>query len=266
MCSIQTIATPLRLQLEDDVDELVRLGVGQSAADLVEQQHGRAGRERAGELQALAVDQAERLGAPVGDAVMPVSAERRRWRARRRRRVAEPPPCAAAVKTFSNTVMPLNGRGIWCVRAEAAPARARRSADARHVLAAEAHLPGGRRMRADQDAEQGRLAGAVGADDADRFAGVDREIDGVEDHQRAEALVEPHGVEQRFVGVLRAHAPLSLQPLAGRNVAPIRARRRERPAAAADEISAPSVFFMLSSLSRPAFPDRADVAPAARTR
>ena len=61
-------------QFEDDVDQFARLGVGQSAADLVEQQHGGIGGERARELEPLAIEQAERFGAPVGDAVMPVSA------------------------------------------------------------------------------------------------------------------------------------------------------------------------------------------------
>ena len=252
------------LQLEDHVDEFVRLGVGQAAADLVEQQHCRAGGERARELQPFAVDQAERLGAPIGEAGH--AGQRQRLDGARVGRVALQ---AAAVRGGGEDVLEHRHaaeRPRDLVRArEAAPAPFG-GRQGRHVLAAEAHPPGGRRKRADEHAEQGRLAGPVGADDADRFVGVDREIDGVEDHQRVEALVEPHGVEQRFVGVLRAHAPLSLQPLAGRNVAPIRARRRERPAAAADEISAPSVFFMLSSLSRPAFPDRADVAPAARTR
>ena len=56
MCSIQTIAMPRRFQFEDDVDQFVRLGVGQAAADLVEQQHGGAGRERAGEFEPLAID------------------------------------------------------------------------------------------------------------------------------------------------------------------------------------------------------------------
>ena len=41
-------------------DELGRLGVGEAGSDLVEQQHLRVGRERAGELEPLAVQQAER--------------------------------------------------------------------------------------------------------------------------------------------------------------------------------------------------------------
>ena len=72
-----------------------------------------------------------------------------------------------------------------------------------HVLTAQPDRSGGRRMRADQHAEQRRLAGPVGADDADGLVGADREIDAVEHHQRVEALVEPSGVEQRFAGVAR---------------------------------------------------------------
>ena len=67
MCSIQTIAMPRALQLADRLDELVRLRVGQAAADLVEQQHRRVGRERPRELEPLAVEQPERLGAAVGE-------------------------------------------------------------------------------------------------------------------------------------------------------------------------------------------------------
>ena len=55
-------------QLEDGVDQLARLGVGQAAADLVEQQQVGIARERAGQFEPLAVEQAERLGAAVGDA------------------------------------------------------------------------------------------------------------------------------------------------------------------------------------------------------
>ena len=43
------------------------LGVGQAAADFVEQQRLRIGGERARQFEPLAVDEAERLGPPVGD-------------------------------------------------------------------------------------------------------------------------------------------------------------------------------------------------------
>ena len=202
MCSIQTIGDAAPLELEDDVDQFARLGVGQAAADLVEQQRRRAGRQRAGEFEALAVDQAERLGAAVGDAGHAGRRQSTRRRARRLRRGRAPPPWRAAAKTFSNTVMPENGRGIWWVRARP---RRQRSAVGSAVTSSPAQPdgPGGRRVRADQDAEQRRLAGPVGADDADGLVGADREVDAVEHHQRVEALVEPAGVEQRFAGVVR---------------------------------------------------------------
>src|SRR5437588_8433490 len=43
------------------------LGVGETSADLVEEQHGRIDRQRAGQLQALALKQAESLRTPVGE-------------------------------------------------------------------------------------------------------------------------------------------------------------------------------------------------------
>ena len=64
-------------QLEDRADQLLRLGVGQPAADLVEQQQRRLGRQRARKLEPLAVEQAERLGAAVGDAGHAAQLERR---------------------------------------------------------------------------------------------------------------------------------------------------------------------------------------------
>ncbi len=67
MCSIQTMAMPRRRRFLDGVDQFARLAVGQAAADLIEQQHARPGRQRAGQLQPLAVEQAERFGAPVGE-------------------------------------------------------------------------------------------------------------------------------------------------------------------------------------------------------
>ena len=72
-----------------------------------------------------------------------------------------------------------------------------------HVLTAQPDRSGGRRMRADQYAEQRRLAGPVGTDDADGFVGADREVDAVEHHQRVESLVDPFGFEQRFAGLER---------------------------------------------------------------
>jgi hypothetical protein len=56
------------------------------------------------------------------------------------------------------------------------------------VGAAEAHGAGGWSQRPGKDIEEGGLAGSVWADDAYRLAGPQREIDGVKDDQRTEAL------------------------------------------------------------------------------
>ena len=57
-----------RANAADDVDEFLRLGVGQAAADFVKQQDRWTGGERARKLQAFAVHQAECLGFAVGEA------------------------------------------------------------------------------------------------------------------------------------------------------------------------------------------------------
>ena len=86
-----------------------------------------------------------------------------------------------------------------------------------HVLAEKPHPAAGRRMGADQDAEQGRLAGAVRPDDADRLAGVDGKVDPVEHHEGAEALRQAFRVKQKAVRLGAGHPrePLRRQLLNG---------------------------------------------------
>jgi hypothetical protein len=62
---------------------------------------------------------------------------------------------------------------------------------ARDVRAFEANCPRGRWKGPGEHVQKRRLAGAVGPDDADRLARMDREVDVVEDDERAEALSEP---------------------------------------------------------------------------
>ena len=196
ICSIQTMAMPRRLSSRIDVDEFARLAVGQAAADLVEQQHRGIGGERARQFEALAVDQAERLGAPVGDAVMPAASSE---------------SIGALVGLVAAEAAAVRGGGEDVLEHRHAAERPRNLMGARESAPA---ALGGRQtsvtssprkrtaaarsaLRADQDAEQRRLAGAVRADDADRLVGADREVDAVEHHKRVEALVESLGVEQR---------------------------------------------------------------------
>ncbi len=55
------------LETLDGVNEFLRFGIGQPAADLVEQDHFGLGGQRPGELEPLSVEQAERLGLAIGD-------------------------------------------------------------------------------------------------------------------------------------------------------------------------------------------------------
>ena len=55
-----------RAHVVDEIDQRRGLVLDQAAGDLVEQQHARAGGERAGEFQALAVEQRQAAGAAVG--------------------------------------------------------------------------------------------------------------------------------------------------------------------------------------------------------
>ena len=72
--------------------------------------------------------------------------------------------------------------------------RRRRHGD---VLAEKAHPSAGRRMRADQQAEQSRLARAVRPDDAHRLAGAHRKVDAVEHQERAEAFGQAFPFEKK---------------------------------------------------------------------
>ena len=54
-----------------------------------------------------------------------------------------------------------------------------------------------RRSAAGQDMHQGRLAGAVMADDADAFACTDREIDAVQSADSAEGFLDAVEVDER---------------------------------------------------------------------
>ncbi len=58
------------------------------------------------------------------------------------------------------------------------------------VLTAKGHRAGARLVRAGQNIEQGRFAGAIRADDADRFTFADGEVDLVQDNEGVETLVD----------------------------------------------------------------------------
>src|SRR5262249_2806770 len=81
--------------------------------------------------------------------------------------------------------------------ADAVPA-ALRGTQPRHVGAVDLDPAGVRPERPGEHVEQRRLAGAGRPADADRLPAADREVDAVEDRERAEALADPDGGEDGF--------------------------------------------------------------------
>ncbi len=112
MCSIQMIAMPRRAELLDRRHKLERFGVSETTADLVEEQHLGVGGERASELESLAIEQAEICGSTVGDIDETARLEDVDGSLVRSSAAPMPAPSIAPTSTFSNTVMPTNGRGI----------------------------------------------------------------------------------------------------------------------------------------------------------
>ena len=66
MCSIQMMLMPSRAQPLDGLDERLHLLLGEAAGDLVEEQDLGLGGQSPGQFEALALEQAQRLGQDVG--------------------------------------------------------------------------------------------------------------------------------------------------------------------------------------------------------
>src|SRR5262249_18624525 len=93
------------------------------------------------------------------------------------------------------------------------------------IVASHAHLPRSGRKDAREDAHRGRLAGAVGTEEADDLALAHREADAANGLDRAEAL--------RDVAQLEHRASTHVRAPASRRTAGVRAsssgRRRHAP-------------------------------------
>ena len=188
-------------EVADRVAELVDLGVGEPGRRLVEQQQRGLGRHRPGELDPLerAVRQAGRraqgvLGeAEVGrgcpsrpgsaGALLDAHADAERCR-------REVRPCCwlcAPTITFSSTVRRGNSARFWNVRATPSPAMPW-AWTPEQVAAVEVDVAALRLVDPRDDVEQGRLAGAVGADQPADLTLLDREREVVErdDDRRSE--------------------------------------------------------------------------------
>ena len=122
--------------------------------------------------------------------------------------VGTPPANSAPPVTFSSTVMSGNGCTTWNVRAM--PSRAMRSGGRRSMRSSPyQNLAGAGPMHAGDEIDQGRLAGAVGTDQADDLTRPQFERDVVDGDQAAEAagyVGEPqHGGHGAASPVRRRH-------------------------------------------------------------
>ena len=111
------------------------------------------------------------------------------------------------------------------------------------ALAAQADLAAGQRQQAGEQVEQGRLAGAVGADQRGDLAAVHGQAHVVVGHQPAEALDQAFRVQQRLVRRQRHAARQRLRydrhlQRRGRTPALRQARREQRPQAVAGVLQA----------------------------
>jgi hypothetical protein len=104
---------------------------------------------------------------------------------------------------------------------EAAKGRRMRRLD-RHRRAVDGDRPGIRMLEAGEDADQRRLAGTVGADEAVDLAGTDVEADAVQRADAAEGFPDTGGrdegaaLKRPFAGRVMSHRTLSLDRSTGR--------------------------------------------------
>ena len=186
-CSIQITAMPSALMPRTISTSTRDLGVGEAARHLVEQQELGPGGERAGDLQPLALQQAEPAGRQVGLAGHPGALQRLARPPRSSALRRSPPPCWAATSTFSKTVMS-DERPRHLVRppdAEPAPGGGVQPGDR---APGERDLAGVGGQVAGDEAEQAGLASAVRPHDPDRVPGADRERQVFRDDDAAEPL------------------------------------------------------------------------------
>ena len=194
MCSTITMVMPPPWMLAHQLDRLAHLGRRQAGHRLVEQQRLGLGGERAGDLESLAPGRAEAPGRRVGQRTEPdpLRARRAPWRAPRGRWDG-----AAGRRWWRCRAPTSNSKvsGTWKLRAS--PSRARASGG-RRVTSVPLKVTRARRHRqvAGQAVEEGRLARAVGADQAEDVALLDRHRGVVDRLEGAERLGDVPGLNQ----------------------------------------------------------------------
>ena len=207
MCSIQMIAIPrLRSSLMVPTSSIAS-AVREAAADLVEEQHLRVGRKRACELEPFAIEQA-RDRPPGGwrrrrDRTSRSTSTTRAYAAERR----WSRPACAPTSTFSNTVMPVE-RARNLVRPSDAEPAAPIRAHAGDVISLVANAS--RRWDGSSPRECSAASSCpapLGPTTPTDSPGRELKVNAVQDHERAEALGDAGGLEQRGSTSARRYAP-----------------------------------------------------------
>src|SRR5262245_20005441 len=208
-------------QLCDRSEERRALVPWYAGRRLIEQQHLRPGGERERDLEQPLLAVGELARQPVAVLAEPERGEdavRLLDRAAIGRQ-ATPPSSGVALPLahrqghrFERAEM--RKQGVDLERARETAFDPHRRLEAGDLLAAEEDLPGIRPQHAGHQVDQGRLAGAVRADQRVARTLRQHEVDAARDHERAEALVEPTGGEHRHghARFRRHDAPSRMSP------------------------------------------------------
>ena len=116
ICSIQTMVTPVARSFLISSIRSCDLGLGQAAGDLVRGAGAGIGSQGPGQFQAFAIEQGERARQHVHLLVQAGDLQDLHAMRIGGPSPLMPRPCVAPTSTFSNTVMPEKGFGIWKVR------------------------------------------------------------------------------------------------------------------------------------------------------
>ena len=208
-CSVNSTPSPRSRAMRVHQLHQLRALLGRHAGGRLvhQQQLGRAG-ERDGQLHALdvAVGQLARRTVGVGGHADAVE-QRKRLVAVEAARIGPPRPRAAVPADQRHLHVLDHRHGHEGLRhlegapdAQAPDAARRQAGD---VLAGQHHAAAVGRELAAHHVEERRLAGAVGADDGEQLAGLDRERDVARGHHAAERFVQPLDASRLMPAPLR---------------------------------------------------------------
>ena len=218
---VSSIVVPLRDELADQVPDVEAAARVKAGRRLVEEHHGRRDDHRRGEVEAAAHAAgvgARRAVGGVGEA----EALEQLGRARSRRRAREPVQAPDHLEVLAPGQQAVDG-GVLPGEPDL-PAQP--LGVAHDVEPGDLGAPAVGLEQRREDPHRGRLAGAVGAEQAEDGAGLDLEVEAVERARLAEALDEALGADRGHVARGSGHRRDATRRVAG--PAPLSGRRRRR--------------------------------------